>query len=179
MPKAHESIPNWLMMYHYILYNKLKCFCLISIAYLMTPSMFCSYYDRQQMISSFISNYKVTSTVKMFAGQQIDLFKGQIFHASIPCIHHLSQADLMLSSCSSVWWEIWLQKVDRRRLLHISILQERCQCLIVLVWAAASQLSQDRCPYLFLHANKTLADFLNSRRWLRARFLHHLRYNFL
>lgn len=51
---------------------------------------------------------------------------------------------------------------------------EGAQCLIAVVWTAALQLSQDRCRYLFLHANKTGASYPPGSCWKHANCLQHL-----
>lgn len=91
----------------------------------------------------------------------------------VPVMWREIQGELRLSGCCSGRWETWLAIADRRRLLHISILLRRCWCLIAVVWTAALQLSQDRCCYLFLHANKTGASYPPGRCWQHANCLQH------
>lgn len=79
-----------------------------------------------------------------------------------------------LSGYYSGRWETCPATSDRHRLLHISILMRRCWCLIAVVWTAALQLSQDRCRYLFLHANKTGASYPPGRCWRHAKCLQHI-----
>lgn len=96
------------------------------------------------------------------------------FWHPVPVMWREIQGDLRLSGCCSGRLETWPATADRRRLLHISILRRRCWCLIAVVWATALQLSQDRCHYLFLHANKTGASYPPGSCWQHANCLQHL-----